>query len=203
MEFASEVVVKAAKQGLRIGEIPVTYRPRLGESKLRTFRDGWRHLRFILLYSPLALFFAPGVTMLAAGAAALATLGVSSPKIFGLQLHAHPMFLASLLAIIGYQLIIFSAFARVYAVNHLGDRDPRIERLYRAVTLERAVVTGLAFGLAGAAVYADVFIGWVRSDFGALDATRSAVIGLTLVTLGAQTFFSAFMLSILGIEERR
>jgi hypothetical protein len=203
MEFASEMVVKAAKQGLRIGELPVRYRPRLGDSKLRTVADGWRHLRFALLYSPLFLFLAPGLALAAAGAATFAAMLATTPTVFGVPMVVHPVFLAALLVVVGYQLVLFAGFARVYAVNHLGDRDPLIERLYRHLTLERALAAGVLVAAAGAAVYLKVFAGWVASGFGELDAVKVSTLGLTLITVGAQTAFSAFVFSIIGIEERR
>jgi len=167
MEFASEMIIKAAKANLKIAELGVSYAERIGESKLRSFRDGWRHLRFILLYSPLYLFIVPGVALFILGTILLIT---------------EPTFLSSLMIVLGYQLIFFGGFAKIYALTHLGDQDHSFEQLFQYITIERAGLIGLLI----------ISIGC----FG------HSIMALTLITLGIQTFFSAFMLSILGIKEK-
>jgi glycosyltransferase involved in cell wall biosynthesis len=202
MEFASEMVVKAAKAGMKIEEVPIRYRPRLGESKLRSWSDGWRHLRFILLYSPLLLFFLPGLLIFGAGLALFVWFYVASPEFFGLSFYGHPFFLFSLMMLAGYQLVLFGGFSKVYAVTHLGDRDDTIERLFRHLTIEKTGGLGILLAIIGAVVYAWIFIGWLRSDFGPLSETKNAILGLTLMVFGLQTFFAAFMFSMLGIKEK-
>lgn len=202
MEFASEMVIKCAKQGLKIEELPISYHPRLGTSKLRSFSDGWRHLRFILLYSPLVLFLAPGAALFGLGTISFLALYFGNPHIFGLQLYVHPLFLSSLLVIVGYQLILFAGFARTYAITHLGDKDSFLEPLYRKITIEKAGFAGIFLSLVGAIIYLFIFVKWVRSGFGSLDEIKNSIAALTFVTLGIQTFFGAFMFSILGIKER-
>ncbi len=202
MEFASEMIIKCAKQGMRIEEIPITYGMRMGASKLNSFSDGWRHLRFILLYSPLVLFLLPGALLFLLGAASMAVLYFGSPHVFGLQLYVHPMFLSSLLMIVGYMLILFAGFARTYAITHLGDKDSFIEPLYRKITIEKAGLAGIALSLIGGSIYIFIFAKWIRSGFGSLNEIKNGVVALTLITLGIQTFFSAFMFSILGIKEK-
>jgi glycosyltransferase involved in cell wall biosynthesis len=202
MEFASEMVVKAAKRNLYISEIPISYRKRLGKSKLRSFSDGWRHLRFILLYSPLVLFFIPGALLLFLGTISLLILYFGSPSLFGIQFYVHPIFLSSVAVIAGYQLVLFAAFARTYAITHLGDHDGFFEPLYRLITIERAGLVGILLSFFGGSIYAYIFIKWINSGFGSLDEIKNGVVALTLVVVGIQTFFSAFMLSILGIKEK-
>ncbi len=202
MEFASEMVVKAAKQNLKITEIPISYKERIGISKLRSFSDGWRHLRFILLYSPLILFFIPGAILFFLGIISLILLYLSPPKIFGIQFYIHPIFLSSLFIIGGYQLVLFAAFARTYAIAHLGDKDSFIEPLYRHITIEKAGLLGIISAVVGGGIYLYIFIEWISSGFGSLNEIKNAVVALTFVILGIQTFFSAFMLSILGIKEK-
>ncbi len=201
MEFASEMIVKSAKQRLRMAEIPVRYRARTGASKLRSFSDGWRHLRFILLCSPVALFLAPGIALSLTGALGLIVFLLSDPTIFGMHFYVHPMFPLAATVIIGYQLVLFSAFSKAYAFAHLGERSPLFERALRVVTLERACVAGMLIALVGTAVYASVFIAWAQSGFGSLDAAKSSIVALTLIALGVQTIFSSFMISTLGIQE--
>jgi glycosyltransferase involved in cell wall biosynthesis len=202
MEFASEMIVKAAKKGLTLREIPVAYRKRIGVSKLESFADGWRHTRFILLYSPSYLFLLPGAAMFAAGLLSMAALFFGSVSAFGLQFYVHPMFLSAVAMMLGYQIMLFAGFSRVYAVTHLGERDSLVETLFRRVTLEKAVLAGLLLAGIGAGLYLTIFVGWIRSGFGSLDAVKTSIIALTATVLGVQTCFSAFMLSTLGIKER-
>ena len=138
MEFASEMIIKALKNNLKIKQLPINYKKRIGESKLKTFSDGWRHLRFILLYSPLFLFFIPGLLLFLAGITNLLLFYFKNPEVFGFTFYIHPMFLGSLLTIIGYQLIIFSIFAKTYAITHLKEKNS-FEKLYKFITLEKAI----------------------------------------------------------------
>lgn len=202
MEFASEMIIKAAKAGLKIGELPVEYKNRLGDSKLNTVVDGWRHLRFILLYSPLALFLLPGLIIFISGFTLMVVFYFFELNLFGLQFYVHPLFLFSLMILLGYQLIIFSAFSKVYAINHLGDQSRLIEKLFKHLTIEKTGMIGLLITLGGAILYISIFVNWVNSDFNDLNRIKESIIGLTLIMLGAQTFFSAFMFSILGIKEK-
>lgn len=198
MEFASEMIIKAAKNNLKVKELPINYYKRRGESKLNSFVDGWRHLRFMLLYSPLFLFFIPGFILLLLGVVSVLWL-YAGAEIFGLQLYYHPMFLSSLLIIIGYQLIIFTLFAKTYAITHLGD-EPMFERFYKYVTIEKASIFGALMTLSGIVIYVVIFLKWLGSGFGELYEIKNFIIALTLVVLGIQTISSSFMLSILGIR---
>ena len=200
MEFASEMIIKAAKKNLIISEIPIDYRERIGESKLRSLNDGWRHLRFILLYSPLFLFFLPGVLLFLLGIILMAIFYFSSPSIFGIQFYIHPMFFFLVMIILGYQLIIFSGFSKIYAITHLGDSNHLIESLFRHITIEKTGLLGILLAIIGAVIYISIFITWITTDFGAISGIKESIIGLTLLVLGIQTFFSAFMFSILGIK---
>ena len=135
MEFASEMVITAEKNKLRIKELPINYYKRQGKSKLSSMADGWRHLRFMLLYSPLFLFFIPGLLLFLMGIISMSWLYFGSAEIFGIKLQFYPMFFSSLLIIIGYQLIIFSLFAKTYAIIHLGDK-PIFNKFYKYITIE-------------------------------------------------------------------
>lgn len=202
MEFASEMIIKCARQKMNITEIPISYSKRIGTSKLNSFSDGWRHLRFLLLYSPLFLFFIPGAIMFSVGLLSLSAMYFFEIKVFGVQLYFHPMFLSSLILSSGYQLILFAGFARTYAITHLGDHDSFLEPLYKKITIEKAGALGLVTIGIGCSIYLYIFIKWLDSGFGSLDEIKNSIVALTLLTLGIQTFFSAFMLSILGIKEK-
>ena len=202
MEFASEMIIKASRRQLVLAEVPIVYRPRLGKSKLKAITDAWRHVRFILIYSPLFLFLIPGLILALLGIILMALFYFSNPVLFGINLYVHPMFLFSVMIIIGYQLILFSGFSKVYAITHLGDSDKRIEALFKWLTIEKAGLLGLLLALVGAGIYLWIFINWVNSGFSPLNEIKSSVVSLTLLILGIQTFFSAFMFSILGIKER-
>jgi len=202
MEFASEMVIKAIKSGLRIRELAIDYHKRKGASKLKTLADGWRHLRFMLLHSPMFLFFVPGFLLFIGGIVSSALIYSGSLAFFGIQLRYHPMFPSAMLIIVGYQLMIFSLFAKTYAINHLGDK-PVLNKLYKYATIEKAGFAGIVMAFAGIVIYAAIFIKWVGMGFGALQEVKNSILALTLITLGIQTIFSSFMVSILGIKEKQ
>jgi glycosyltransferase involved in cell wall biosynthesis len=200
MEFASEMVMKSVKKKLKIKQLPIDYHKRKGESKLRTMSDGWRHLRFMLIYSPLFLFFLPGLIFFLIGIETLFWFYVGAPALLGVKLYFHPMFISSFLTVIGYQLIIFSAFAKIYSMTHLGEKDERFEKLFGFITLERAGVVSLIMIFLGVFIYLFILIKWIRSGFGSLNEIKNSIMALTLLIIGIQTISSSFMLSILGIK---
>ena len=201
MEFASEMVIKAIKNKLKIKELPINYYKRIGVSKLKSFADGWRHLRFMLLYSPLYLFFIPGFILFLIGVISILWMYLGSSEILGIKLFYHPMFVSSLFIIIGYQLIIFAFFAKTYAIVHLGD-EPVFVNLYKYITIEKASITGILMGVLGSIIYVVIFFKWINTGFGELQEVKNSIIALTLLIVGIQTIFSSFMLSILGIKEK-
>jgi len=202
MEFASEMVIKVAKKGFRIGEVDIPYRSRFGTSKLRSWSDGWRHLRFILLYSPLLLFLLPGIIIFGTGIVGLLVFYLGNPSFLGLNFYIHPMFAFATMIMLGYQLISFAAFSKIYAITHLGDRNKFIESLFKKITIERAGILGLVIILSGILVYLFILIKWIASDFGSLDEIKNSIVALVLLVVGIQTLFSAFMFSTLGIKEK-
>lgn len=202
MEFASEMVVKVLREKMKTAEIPISYHPRIGESKLKSFRDGWRHLRFMLLYSPLYLFLAPGIFCFSIGFISMIAIYFAKLNLAGIQLIVHPIFVSSLLMITGYQLILFAGFAKSYAVTHLQEKNEFIEKVFKIFTLDTAVVLGVLGIIFGFIIYVLILYRWINSDFGSLNEIKNAIIGLTLIVLGIQTISSAFMISILGIKER-
>lgn len=201
MEFASEMIIKALKNKLMIKQHPINYKKRIGISKLKTFSDGWRHLRFMLLYSPLFLFFLPGFFIFLIGILSLFWFYIKNPSIFGFTFYFHPMFISSLFVIIGYQLIIFSVFAKTYAITHLGEKS-ELEKFYKYITIEKASVIGILAIVTGLTFYISILYEWVSSNFSSLNEIKNSILALTLIILGIQTIFSSFMLSILGIKER-
>jgi hypothetical protein len=204
MEFASEMVINAAQAGIRIAEAPITYYPRLGESKLHSLRDGWRHLRFMLMRSPTHLFLVPGVGLLALGAVLLLLL-VGGPVHIGARtIDVHLMVLGGLCAILGAQVVALGLFAKTYGVVHDYQPEDRLLGALRdAFTLERGIYLGAAVALAGFAVDFAVLVEWLASGFGPLDQVRLVLLGSSLLVIGTQIVFSSFLLSILGMERQR
>jgi hypothetical protein len=203
MEFASEMVIKAAKAKLKITEIPITLRPdkRTRRPHLRTWRDGWRHLRFMLMYSPTWLFMIPGLALLTLGIAILAVLYPGPLSVAGRVIDVHTMILGTLLTILGVQVITTGLFAKVYSFEHHFDQgDPLLKGLARHFNLERGLLLGLVVFLIGFAIDFAVALQWIRSGFGPLDALRPAILGSTLLAVGAQIIFSSFFLSMLSVQ---
>jgi glycosyltransferase involved in cell wall biosynthesis len=201
MEFASEMVIRASKEKLRIAEFPITYHPRGGESKLSSFRDGWRHLRFLLVHSPTHLFLWPGIVLAALGVLVMATV-LSGLDVVGRQLYLHSMIAGSLLLVVGTQITSLGLCAHAYGMYFMGDRDPWFDRMRRRFRLEHGLLLGGAIMLAGFVVCAVVFAIWANRGFGGLSEESLAVLGATLLIVGIQVFFSSFLLSILGLRRR-
>lgn len=201
MEFASEMIVRASLAKLRIGEVPTTLRPdRRGRPPhLRTWRDGWRHLRFLLLYSPRWLFLYPG--------ALLAVVGLAGGALVLPTARVHTLVYAAMLVVVGSQTILFAAFTKIFAVNEgLLPQDARLDRVFRLVTLEVGIVLGallLAVGIGGS-LYALAV--WEQTAFGVLDASartmRIVIVSSTAIALGVQVILSSFFFSILGLQRR-
>lgn len=202
MEFASEMIVKALRKNLKIKELPIDYYRRKGRSKLKSFRDAWKHLRFMLLYSPLFLFFFPGIFLLLSGVVSMIWLYFRSPDFFGIKLYYHPLFLSALLIITGYQLVIFALFAKTYAMIHFGEKSPFLNLLHKYLSIEKAGLAGILVSFLGMVIFAVIFYKWINTNFGELQEIKKSIVALTLIIIGIQTVFSSFMLSILGIKEK-
>lgn len=201
MEFASELIVNAARAGLRVTEVPITYYPRGGESKLRSFRDGWRHLRFMLLRSPDWVFLAPGLLLLAVGLLMIVALTPGPLPLAGHEWDVHALILGCLCAVLGVQVLTMGLSAKAYAYRRWPDaRDGIILKFYRHFTLERGLLLGIAAFCVGFAINAAILWVWLDRNMGPLDATRPAVAAATLMIVGTQIFFSSFLLSILDIR---
>ena len=208
MEFASEMIVKASIARLRVVEVPTTLSPdgRSRPPHLRSWRDGWRHLRFLLLYAPRWLFLLPGVLMMVTGAAMTIWLLPGPRAVFGLVLDVHTILYAGMAVLIGFQAVCFWIFSKVFAISEgLLPPDPRLDRLFRYVTLETGLVVGALMMIGGMAgsVYA-VYV-WEQRAFGPLDPAqmlRTILPAAATLTLGSQIIFASFFLSLLGLRRR-
>jgi glycosyltransferase involved in cell wall biosynthesis len=201
MEFASEIVVKAARAELRVGEVPIQYRPRIGESKLNGVRDAWRHLRFMLLLSPRYLFIIPGLVFFLIGFLGQSVLLVGTVTVGHHSLQVHFSILFALLTLAGSQAVIFGVFARTYAKSvGLDKPSPISDWVERDFTLERGLLVGALFFVAGIGIDVGILVEWLNRSLGTLDAVRPAVYALTLLVLGLQFVFAAFFLSLFQVR---
>lgn len=201
MELASEIVIKASRKGMRISEIPITYYPRKGESKLNPVRDAWRHTRFMLLLSPSYLFLFPGMVLFGLGLFLLFLIPFGSTVLYGHELGPHFMVLASLLTLIGFQTLNTGVFAKTYAKTEGIEDSQWINRFHGLFTLERGIAIGAAFFLAGLSINLYILIKWIAEGFGALEEIKTAIFSLTLMVIGVQTVFSSFFLALLNIKK--
>ncbi len=200
MEYASEIIIRAAEEKLKMKEVPITYYPRKGESKLSSFRDGWRHLRFMLLYSPFFVFLVPGLFLFFFGMLLLILLANGPTVFLGVPLDIHPMFLGSICALLGYQIIILGAYSKALRVpENLEGADSLTKVFFRTVTLERGLLVGFLIFLMGFIIDLLIFITWVNNGYQNLAFTRYALVGGTLIVIGVQTMFSSFFMSILRL----
>lgn len=201
MEFASEMVIRASQEELVIRQLPIEYHPRAGESKLQSFRDGWRHLRFLLVHSPTHLFLMPGGGLILLGALIQAVV-FAEVELFGRVWELHTLITGSLLMIVGTQVVALGVCAHTYGTYFLNDRDPRFDRLRTRFRLEHGLLLGAAFTLAGLAAAAFIVVKWFEEGFGVLSEERLAIAAITAMTIGIQIFFSSFLVSILGLRKR-
>jgi glycosyltransferase involved in cell wall biosynthesis len=201
MEFASEMVIRASKEHLRIAEFPIEYHPRGGESKLSSFRDGWRHLRFLLVHSPNHLFIVPGAVLAGLGTLIVVFVGAGL-DFFGRAWGIHALIGGALLMIVGTQVLALGLCAHAYGTYFMGERDPWFDRMRARFRLEHGLLLGGLFVLVGL-VLGGIIVGtWISHGFGSLADEHMAVVAATLVIVGIQIFFSSFLLSILGLRRR-
>jgi len=199
MEFASEMVIRASKEKLRIAEFPIQYHPRGGESKLSSFRDGWRHLRFLLVHSPNYLFILPGALMAGIGALIL-LITESRVDLVGRAWGVHAVIGGALLMIVGTQVLALGLCAHAYGTYFMGERDPWFDRMRARFRLEHGLLLGGLFMLVGVALGAIILASWIGHGFGSLSYERLAVVAAAVLIVGIQIFFSSFLLSILGLR---
>ena len=202
MEFASEMVIRAAKEDVKIAQFPIEYHPRGGESKLSSFRDGWRHLRFLLVHSPTHLFIVPGAILGFLGAL-ISIISLAHLDLFGRSWELHTMIAGSLLTVVGSQVVGLGLCAHAYGTYFMGEKDRWFDRMRAKYRLEHGLVLGGAIGLVGLVLAAVIVIQWIDRGLGALSEERLAVAAATLVIVGVQIFFTSFLLSILGLRRRQ
>ncbi|HEU5397460.1 MAG TPA: glycosyltransferase family 2 protein [Verrucomicrobiae bacterium] len=209
MEFASEMVIKATLKKLRITEVPVTL-SKDGRSRpphLKPWRDGWRHLRFMLLFSPRWLFLIPGALLFLLGLAVSAALSISDFRIGAVTFNVGTLAVSSMATIVGFQLVAFAFYTKVFAIAEgLLPDDPRLTRVLKLFTLEKGILLGLAVLLAGIALLALSIWNWGKVHFGQLPSMESNLRHLipaaALVVLGIQGIFSSFFMSALGLKTK-
>jgi glycosyltransferase involved in cell wall biosynthesis len=208
MEFATEMIIKASLLGMNVDEVPITLHPDGRQSHaphLKTFRDGWRTLRFFLMYSPRWLFLFPGIALIVLG---LIGFAIAMPGIYigRLGFDAHTLLFASLAILCGYQSVLFAVFAREFAASEgLIPGSVRLKHLLNVVSLEKGLLLGTAAALVGIVLLLAAINQWRMTDFGRLDYSKTmrwVIPGATLTALGVQTMFASFFLSILGMHRR-
>jgi glycosyltransferase involved in cell wall biosynthesis len=207
MEFASEMVIKATLKKFRIAEVPITLH-KDGRSRpphLKPWRDGWRHLRFMLIYSPRWLFLVPGLLLSALGVIFAAMLSVQDIQVGGILLNVGTLMMACMAVIVGFQLIAFAFFTKVFAIAEgLLPEDPRLRSVFKIFNLEKGIIAGLLVLLAGALMFLRSLWLWKQAHFGVLSSTeenlRYLIPAGTLIVLGVQGIFSSFFMSVLGLK---
>ena len=208
MEFATEMIIKSSLYGAKIAEVPITLHPdgrKAHAPHLKTFRDGWRTLRFFLMYSPRWLFLVPGLLLILLGLLgyALAMPGVSIGRI---TFDAHTLLFATLALLCGYQSILFAIFTKTFAISEgLMPPDPRMDRFFKIMNLERGLILAVGACVIGLALLGAAVNMWRRTGFGHLEYShtmRWVIPGATLTALGFQTIFASFFVSILGMRRK-
>jgi glycosyltransferase involved in cell wall biosynthesis len=206
MEFASEMVIKATFKKLKISEVPITLHKdgRTRPPHLKPWRDGWRHLRFMLLYSPRWLFLVPGLLLSALGVAVSVALSFGNLHLGAVEFNVGTLAVACMTVIIGFQLVAFAFYTKVFAIAEgLLPDDPKLTRVFKFFTLEKGIVAGLVILLAGMVLLAHALWIWRQAGYGLLspeDNLRQLIPAITLVVVGVQAVFSSFFMSALGLK---
>ncbi|MEG3838947.1 glycosyltransferase family 2 protein [Microcoleus sp. herbarium14] len=208
MEFAGEMVVKASLYKLRFAEVPTVLSPdgRSRPPHLRTWRDGWRNLRFLLLYSPRWLFLYPGMALMILGLIVCIWLLPGSQKIGSINFDVHTLLYAAIAIIIGFQAVTFAFFTKVFAISEkLLPEDPKLNKIFRYVSLETGLIVGVTLiliGIVGSFLSLTI---WSETAFGSLDSSKTlrlVIPSLTCLTVGLQMVLSSFFLSVLSLKRR-
>jgi len=208
MEFASEMVVKAALLGLSVAEVPTRLSPdgRSRPPHLRTWRDGWRHLRFLLLYSPRWLFLYPGMALMLVGSLLGLWLLPAPRPVGSVTFDVHTLVYAAAFVLLGFQAIAFAVFTKVFAISEgLLPPDPTLDKLFQYITLEVGLAVGALLTIAGLMISVYAVGAWGSKHFGALDYShtmRLVIPAALFLALGAQTIFASFFMSVLGLRRR-
>ncbi len=206
MEFASEIVVKASLLRMRIVEVPTTLSPsgRTRAPHLRSWSDGWRHLRFLLLFSPRWLFLIPGLVLLVMGGFFGSILTWTPIRVGGVVFETNTLLVCSMSLLVGFQIILFGLFAKTFAIRQrLLPEDERMDRFLSIADLEAGLFAGVSLFLAGLVLLMYAVLYWERHDFGPLscpESLRLTIPSVTLIMLGIQTVFSSFLLSVLRLR---
>ena len=207
MEFASEMVIKATLKQFRIAEVPITLHPdgRSRPPHLKPWRDGWRHLRFMLIYSPRWLFLMPGLLLFALGSLLSALLAAGDVPLGAIRLDVGTLMMACMAVVVGFQLVAFAFFTKVFAIAEgLLPEDPKLTRVFKVFTLEKGVVAGLLVLLAGLLMFLRALWLWKKAHFGLMPSTeenlRRLIPAGTLIVVGIQAVFSSFFMSVLGLK---
>ena len=207
MEFASEMVVKSKLNGLRITEVPTTLKKdgRSRKPHLKTWSDGWRHLRFLMLYAPNWVFLYPGVFLILVGLILSVLLATNPLKFEGITLDVHTLLYASVFLLVGFQFLIFYGLTKIFAVeNELLPKSKRYAKLFRNINLERGLILGVILVGVGLFLTFESIAVWRESDYGNLDTTstlRLVIPAITCLQLGIQTILFSFFFSILGLKK--
>lgn len=201
MEFALEMIVTVLRLKLKIKEVPIQYFPRKGISKLSPILDTWRSIRFMLLYSPNYLFLIPGLVLFILGIVFVFLFLRENVVLFGHVCGVHMMLVASLSAIVGFQIMNIGILAKSYSVSEKYINTDRMIKFFTVrFDLEKGIIFGLVFLLIGSAVNIKIFYDWIKVDFGTLDKIRLGIFALTFVAIGIQTIIFSFFLSILNLK---
>jgi glycosyltransferase involved in cell wall biosynthesis len=203
MEFATEMVISALRNNLRIYEIPINYHRRKGQSKLSPLADAWRHIRFMLLYSPVWLYFIPGLIGFILGMCILLLL-LKGPFLFlGHLWDMHLMVLASVISILSFQILHLGIYAHTFAVEQgFLKRDNLILFFQRHFNLEKGLIAGIIIFSMGFVINLLIFLEWFSQHFGPLYRIRESILAMTLLVIGLQTVFSSFFISLLSLRKR-
>lgn len=204
MEFASEMLIRASQENLQITEVPIRYLRRIAPTKLARFRDAWRHIRFMLLFAPTHLFIIPGGFFMSIGLSGVLLLSQGPLEILNRNFDFHSMIFASMLALLGYEVIMLGIYAKTYSwLENFTTEGKILKTTLKYFKLEKGVLLGLIISIFGFLIGLNTFINWAQHGFSELWAIRPVILSMTFFILGIQVLFSSFFLSILGIEKKK
>lgn len=203
MEFASEMIIKASLNNLRVKELPINYYRRIGKSHLNSFSDGWRHLRFMMMYAPVHLFIIPGIVSMLLGFLIMIMFLLGPVRIFGITFYNRPILLGSFFAILGYQIISLGIYSKVYMKSTgFVKSDGFTDFLARIMRLESGILIGILIFILALIIASQIMFEWVSAGFPALKG-NDLIVALTFAIIGIQTIFSSFFLSMMLVERQK